>query len=118
MEGSLIRLNYGARPKVHLWLDASVNSLAAGLKFIATFRLATFTINDNCVAVSSTNIIMAAEQRKLLGTFTFISFLSITCCSPFTSPNNLQLTHHRAAHGRLGLHTLSPTLHQIGRAHV
>ncbi|OBT74720.1 hypothetical protein VF21_06659 [Pseudogymnoascus sp. 05NY08] len=66
LAGSLIRLNYGARPKVHLWLDASVNSLAAGLKFIATFRLATFTINDTCVAVSSTHIIMAAEQRKLL----------------------------------------------------
>lgn len=55
--------------KVHLWLEASVNSLAAGLKFIATLRLATFTINDNFVAVSSTHIIMAAEQRKLLGTF-------------------------------------------------
>lgn len=72
---------------MHPWLDASVNSLAAGLKFIATFRLATFTINDNCVAVSSTHIIMAAEQRKLLGTFPFISFLSIIYCSPFSCRN-------------------------------
>jgi len=69
---------------VHLWLDASVNSLAAGLKFIATSRLATFTIDDNCVAVSSTHIIMAAEQRKLLGTFIFIPFPA----SPAVSPSN------------------------------
>ena len=68
--------NYGARPMVHLWLDASVNSLAAGLKFIAAFRLALFTINDTASLYVQTQINMAAEQRKLLGMFYFIFIFS------------------------------------------